>query len=164
MASSATSTSGRSRKSMGNSNDGAVQGKFPAARVSMTARMLRGIRWTAVLGFAALLQCPLLPGYALAQGSNLAERARESIVYIFFDIVDPQTGARARVQGTGFVVSPSGYVLTAAHLFKAWRQQTDASKAAHPINDDQRDKVRQARLHQGTATDPGPRQPWRRRC
>lgn len=90
------------------------------------------MRWAAVLVAVSLL-CLLLPRDASAQAPSLHERARESVVYVYFDVVDPQTGAKGRVQGTGFVVSPAGYVLTAAHLFRAWRQQTDASKAANKI-------------------------------
>jgi hypothetical protein len=80
------------------------------------------------------------PPCAIAQTANLSERARESIVYIFFEIVDSQTGAKARVLGTGFIVSPSGYVLTASHLFRSWREQTDASKAANQIKGTRYDK------------------------
>jgi hypothetical protein len=103
-------------------------------------RIVPGIRLLAALLAATLLQYLLCSSCAIAQGSNLAERARESIVYIFFDMADPQTGANVQVQGTGFIVSATGYVLTAAHLFKDWHRQTDASKAARPIRGTRYDK------------------------
>lgn len=98
----------------------------------------RGL-WNGVLRVTALLF--LFPlGCAFAQSARLAEKARESIVYIYFDAVDPQTGAKGHVQGTGFVVSPAGYVLTAAHLFRLWHTQTDVSKVANPIRATRYDK------------------------
>src|SRR5271166_737319 len=71
---------------------------------------------------------------------NSAEAARQSIVYIFFDVVDPSTGARATIQGTGFIVSPKGYVLTASHLFRAWKKQTPVDQLNNPIKATLRDK------------------------
>src|SRR4029077_7229119 len=97
------------------------------------ASRIAGMRSATALRVAVLLPCLLWSGHALAQSPNLAKGARESIVYIYFDITDPQTGKKGRVQGTGFVISPSGYVLTAAHVFRSWHEQTDASKAANQI-------------------------------
>jgi S1-C subfamily serine protease len=78
---------------------------------------------------------------ATAQTALLAERARSSTVYIFFDITDPKSGAKSTVQGTGFIISPSGYVLTASHLFRDWKAQIDIDRAKNPIRATLNDKV-----------------------
>lgn len=62
-------------------------------------------------------------------------------MYIYYDAVDPNTGARVAVQGTGFVVSPRGYVLTASHLLREWKNQSSVDKANNPIKATLRDKV-----------------------
>jgi S1-C subfamily serine protease len=61
------------------------------------------------------------------------DQVRQSTAYIYFDVTDPATGAKATVQGTGFVVSRLGYVLTAAHLLRDWSRQTQAEKDDNPI-------------------------------
>ena len=76
-----------------------------------------------------------------AKAETLTDTAQKSIVYIFFDIVDPNTGAKSAIQGTGFVVSPQGHVLTASHLFRAWKAQRPVDKANNPIKATLRDKV-----------------------
>ena len=76
-----------------------------------------------------------------AQTTISAELAQQSIAYIFFDVVDPNTGAKSTIQGTGFVVSPKGYILTASHLFRAWKAQRPVDKANNPIKATLRDKV-----------------------
>jgi tetratricopeptide (TPR) repeat protein len=70
----------------------------------------------------------------------LTGTAQKSIVYIYFDVVDPNTGAKSTIQGTGFVVSKKGYVLTASHLFRAWRKQSDVDRKNNPIQGTLRDK------------------------
>lgn len=63
---------------------------------------------------------------------RVEELSRRSIVYILFDVTDSQ-GQKERKQGTGFIISPTGYILTAAHLFREWEKQTSASKFDNPI-------------------------------
>lgn len=77
---------------------------------------------------------------ALAQDSTLTDKARQSVVYISFDVTNPTTGAKSPVQGTGFIVSRSGYVLTASHLFREWGKQTDANRSQNLIKGSLRDK------------------------
>ena len=69
-----------------------------------------------------------------------ADKARQSIVYIYFDVTDPNTGAKSTIQGTGFVVSPEGYVLTASHLLREWLNQTATDQLLNPIKGTLRDK------------------------
>ncbi len=106
---------------------------------------------------AAIIAFLLLTGSTFAQTPNLADSARQSIVYIYFEVTDPKTGAKTAIQGTGFVVSENGYVLTASHLFRAWRNQTDADKGNNSIQGTLRDKlgfVRESPLNLQVA-DPG---------
>lgn len=79
-------------------------------------------------------------GDAAAQQTRLADKAQRSIVYIWFDVTDPTTGAKSTVQGTGFIVSKSGYVLTASHLFREWGKQTDADRSQNLIRSSLRGK------------------------
>ena len=82
---------------------------------------------------AALFGFLLVGRPSLSLASEIAEKARLSIVYIFFDVIDPLTGENSRVQGTGFVISQSGYVLTTSHLLLPWTKQNDADKEKNPI-------------------------------
>ncbi len=77
-------------------------------------------------------------GYLLAAAPAFAfacswEEARKSTVYIFVDATDPVTGAKTAAQGTGFVISRLGYVLTASHLLRDWVKQRELDKAQNPI-------------------------------
>ena len=77
-------------------------------------------------------------GYLLAAAPAFAfacswEEARKSTVYIFVDAIDPVTGAKTAAQGTGFVISRLGYVLTASHLLRDWVKQRELDKAQNPI-------------------------------
>jgi hypothetical protein len=77
-------------------------------------------------------------GYLLAAAPPFAfacswEDARKSTVYIFVDAIDPVTGAKTAAQGTGFVISRLGYVLTASHLLRDWVKQRELDKAQNPI-------------------------------
>jgi V8-like Glu-specific endopeptidase len=81
---------------------------------------------------AAILLVAVPPAFT-GPTNNMAEQARKSIVYVFFDVTDADTGAKAAKQGTGFVVSSKRHVLTAAHLFKDWKKQRDTDKANNPI-------------------------------
>jgi S1-C subfamily serine protease len=66
-------------------------------------------------------------------GTNPALKAKNSIVYITFDVVDSDTGNQTNFTGTGFIASEQGMIITASHLFTSWRKQTDSNKQAHPI-------------------------------
>src|SRR5262245_31909374 len=77
---------------------------------------------------------------AFAQETTLTDKAQQSIVYISFDVTNPTTGAKSTLQGTGFIVSRSGYVLTASHLFRDWGKQTDVDKRQNLIRGSLRDK------------------------
>ena len=94
----------------------------------------------ASFGLAMLVATLIWPLSCSAQTAHFAEKARDSIVYIFFDTVDQANGVKTPVQGTGFIVSPGGYVLTASHLFRAWRKQTDAHRRTHLIKGSRYDK------------------------
>lgn len=76
----------------------------------------------------------ILTTAAFAQAATDAQIVQQSIVYIYLDIVDSQTGAKSREQGTGFIISPEGHVLTAAHLFRAWRSQRQIDRENNPIH------------------------------
>jgi Trypsin-like peptidase domain/Pentapeptide repeats (8 copies) len=97
--------------------------------------MSNHLRCSALIGVVVTAVCG-----AQALASDLTERARRSIVYISFDATDPATGGKRSVQGTGFVVSKSGYVLTAAHLFRDWQQQIDVEKQKTVIIGSLKDK------------------------
>ncbi len=97
-------------------------------------------RWINILAFKLFITSFLIFGSALAQTANLPEKARQSIVYIYFDATDPDFGDKVTVQGTGFVVSGNGYVLTAAHLFKSWLRQNGGDKQSNLIRGTIRDK------------------------
>jgi S1-C subfamily serine protease len=75
-----------------------------------------------------------------AQEATLTDKARQSIVYVSFDVTNPTTGAKSTIQGTGFIVSKSGYVLTASHLFRDWGKQTDVDRNQNLIRGSLRDK------------------------
>ena len=60
------------------------------------------------------------------------DRARQSIVFIYFEGKDPQTGKEVKSQGTGFIVSSIGHVLTASHLLRPWIEQKK-SQEPNPI-------------------------------
>jgi hypothetical protein len=90
--------------------------------------------------FAVLLAVACAPNRnAFAQDTTLTEKARQSIVYILFDVTNPTTGAKSTVQGTGFIVSKSGFVLTASHLFREWGKQTEADRNQNLITGSLRD-------------------------
>ena len=82
-----------------------------------------------------------LSSKAFAQETTTSTyEARQSIVYIWFDVTNPTTGAKLTVQGTGIIVSKSGYVLTASHLFRDWGKQTDPDRKQNLIRGSLRDK------------------------
>jgi hypothetical protein len=90
---------------------------------------------------AVLLAAACAPSsHAFAQEPTLTDQAQESVVYISFDVTSPTTGAKSTLQGTGFTVSRSGYVLTASHLFRDWGKQTDVDKKHNLIWGSLRDK------------------------
>jgi hypothetical protein len=59
--------------------------------------------------------CAVRPVFA--QQKSLTDKARQSIVHISFEM-----------QGTGFIVSSSGPVLTVSHLFCDWKKQFEVDK------------------------------------
>ena len=85
------------------------------------------------------------------------EEARKSTVYIFVDGMDPVTGAKTAAQGTGFVISRLGYVLTASHLLRDWVKQRELDKAQNPIKASHRG---QARLYVQQPARRSGRQSW----
>jgi hypothetical protein len=94
----------------------------------------------AVVAAVVLAAAGARNGGAVAQQTTLADKAQQSIVYIWFDVTEPTTGAKSIVQGTGFIVSKSGYVLTASHLFRDWGKQTDADRNQNAIRGSPRGK------------------------
>ncbi len=80
-----------------------------------------------LLYFSCSLLCQASAEVSL-DAHKLSEIVSQTIVYIAFDITDPDTGVKSTVQGTGFVVSTKGHVLTAAHLFRNWNKQADRDK------------------------------------
>ena len=71
---------------------------------------------------SAMLWLTLSGGGPFAFGCDW-DGARHSIVYIYFEGKDPQTGKEVKSQGTGFIVSSIGHVLTASHLLRPWIEQ-----------------------------------------
>ena len=92
-------------------------------------------------GLTAFAACCIGVNGAVSQSPSPTEIARSSIVYIYLDATDPNTGAKKHVQGTGFIISKAGHVLTAAHLFKEWALQRDVDKVKNTIMSSLRDKV-----------------------
>jgi hypothetical protein len=91
-----------------------------------------------LLGKAALF-CVAILGASPCAFAHLFDKARESTVYIFFDVTDPATGEKRSVHGTGFVVSQRGYVLTASYLLRDWAKQSVRDKESNPIKATLRD-------------------------
>ena len=87
----------------------------------------------------ALVVLVVFPSIVAGQ-NTLAEKARERTVYISFRMIDPDNGVAKTTIGTGFVVTVKGHVLTAAHIFRDWQKQTDASRLSNPIHGTLRDK------------------------
>lgn len=71
--------------------------------------------------------------FALGQYKDISAKEQDSIIYIFFDIIDSDTGAKSRVQATGFIITPNGYMLTAAHAVRPWLALSSSDKANNPI-------------------------------
>lgn len=88
---------------------------------------------------AGIVASVAVPNVGSSQAPTPADAARESIVYIYFQVTDPKNGANALVQGTGFIVSKNGYVLTASHLFRKWLLQRDVDLAKNLIRASRRD-------------------------
>ena len=84
-----------------------------------------------ILYIALLIFMPA--GGSSSTFANRWDEVRKSTVYIYFDVTDPSTGAKTAVQGTGFVVSRLGYVLTASHLLRDWNRQSKPDKEQNPI-------------------------------
>jgi hypothetical protein len=85
---------------------------------------------------AAILQSYVvrpLHAQSLAETARQSETAHQSIVDIYYDVVDPKPGAKSTIQGTGFVVSQKGLVLTASYLFRLWLNQRDIDRKNNPI-------------------------------
>lgn len=104
-----------------------------------------GVGWT----LAALL-CLVAPTGSILAFSNqstsdLAELAQQSIVYIHYDVTDGAGNDPEEIQGTGFVVSKDGHVLTAAHVIREWLKQPLAMRQANPIKASLSDKPGTAR-------------------
>ena len=95
---------------------------------------MKGVRATLMrlILRTAFLWLVLLGGTPFAFG-NKWDQAQQSTVYIFFDVTDPATGAKTAIQGTGFVVSRLGYVLTTSHLLRDWNKQSNWEKEKNPI-------------------------------
>jgi len=103
--------------------------------------MRNQVKHFAVVAVLLAVACALSRNAFASQEVTLTDKARQSIMYIWFDVTDPTTGAKSAVQGTGFIVSESGYVLTASHLFRDWGNQRDVDKDQNPIRGSLRDKV-----------------------
>jgi hypothetical protein len=68
-----------------------------------------------------------------AQADELGKSAQQSIVYVYYDLPGSALASGRHIQGTGFVISKRGYLLTAAHLFEDWAKLSPTDQAAHPI-------------------------------
>jgi hypothetical protein len=76
----------------------------------------------------------------VAAVDNRAELAQSSIIYIYFTVTNSSTGANKAFSGTGFIVTRSGFVLTASHLLREWKAQRDVDKAKNSIKGSLRNK------------------------
>ncbi len=83
--------------------------------------------------FHIALSCLALTGAASSAFGNKWDQVQQSTVYIFFDAADPATGAKTAMQGTGFVVSRLGYILTSSQLLRDWSKQSQPEKEENPI-------------------------------
>ena len=90
--------------------------------------MFANILW--VVGMAHAFVLLLM---ACALGEELPVKARRSVVYIYFDVTDATNGGKTSYYGTGFIVTPSGYVLSASHLFRTWKKQSDVDRVNNSI-------------------------------
>ena len=97
-------------------------------------------------GGAGALACMLasvvcaIPCWAQTDaGIQISEEARRTILFIKFDRIDEQTGARSPSIGSGFIVHQSGFVVSAYHVIEAWleqakaKQDPEAEKAENPL-------------------------------
>ncbi|MEF2549450.1 serine protease [Aurantimonas sp. E1-2-R+4] len=74
-----------------------------------------------------------IPQVAALTLAEIGEEARPSTVHISYDATDPETGAVSVVNGSGFVVSSSGYVMTAYHVLEPWMAQPEAQRLQRSI-------------------------------
>jgi hypothetical protein len=84
----------------------------------------------------SVLVAHLLPGLpSPAQADELGDKAQQSIVYVFYDLPGSQLVGGRHIQGTGFIISNKGFLLTASHLFEDWLKvyKTKDDQDAHPI-------------------------------
>ncbi|WP_448228116.1 S1 family peptidase [Pseudoxanthomonas mexicana] len=51
--------------------------------------------------------------------SQVVKRYRNSVVFLEIEVTNKSNGAITEARGTGFILSPSGHVITAGHLFDA---------------------------------------------
>src|SRR5262245_38308926 len=108
-------------------------------RMELMRKCLAPSRFTTILFVTIWLLFCISLSSVVSQKHDLTEMARQSIVYIYFDVADGQ-GIRRKVPGTGFVVSNNGYVLTASHLVREWKQRSDLEKYNNQIVGTLRDK------------------------
>ena len=79
---------------------------------------------------SAVLWLTLSGGGPFAFGCDW-DGARHSIVYIYFEGKAPQK--EVKFQGTGFIVSRIGHVLTASHFLRPWIEQKKSQEGPNPI-------------------------------
>ena len=65
----------------------------------------------------------LFASFSLSQDSEQIEQYKDSIVSLEVEATHPNSGAVVEAEATGFVLCPSGYVLTAKHTITNLRDK-----------------------------------------
>jgi len=64
---------------------------------------------------------------------SITAKAEQSTLWISYDQTVTESGAVIEHSGSGFIVSKTGYVLTAYHVIEAWFSQLESERLKHPI-------------------------------
>jgi len=108
------------------------------SRATVDLAMVRGGA-VALSCMLASVVCPVRSAAQVDAGVLISEEARRTIVFIKYDRIDEQTGARSPSIGSGFIVHQGGFVVSAYHVVEAWleqakaKQDPEAEKADNPL-------------------------------
>jgi Trypsin-like peptidase domain len=108
------------------------------SRATVGLAMVRGGA-VALACMLASVACPVRSAAQVDAGVQISEEARRTILFIKYDRIDEQTGARSPSIGSGFIVHQAGLVVSAYHVVEAWleqakaKQDPEAEKADNPL-------------------------------